>query len=713
MVQATTSRIAKVLAYWNPRAEPTEGSVEPSSASPGAATWMTMILRFGLACAGLFCWDAASQLFESNGAGMQALTVVAALGLWLLGLLLFLVSARRRPDPRLAWLILLASLLIFASDWQAQLPGQTGGATDVWLFSDYSAQVLRAGHNPYAEDMAGSFWVNRTNIRYQTPLLNGDLTTVMPYPALAFLIFVPFQWAGLSTQLVYPLFLLLTIIALFLSAPPQWRPIAVLPLLMTARFTGQAFGGSNDIVWAFFLVMMIWAWKRPGQRAMWFGLACAFKEQPWLLAPFLLIRLWHESRDASTTRRWRSLLEFAVVASTVFLVFNAPFIVWNAPLWWNRIGDSFSGNLILLGQGLASLTLFNVVTIPKAAFLLFMMATYGVALILYFRHFDGWREAMWLVPGAVFWLGHRSLNSYWFIFVLPFIAALLRSESFTASEPVPGDTFPEMIPPIPLERDRRPFSLALLLGLVVFIVGSLVVFKLGASPINLAVAEPIQVDGGSVSQLQVQVVNHSHLTLTPRFSVLGSAWQPFFWHIDQGPATLDPGAGGTYSLSPSQGDTSFGVNDGAEVIMTDVTTDDRRASAVVAPDLSSQVNDPVPNGDFLYWDINTQTPYLWGLTATDNAPKPVQLAPMESGRRTLQMTLPPVEDAINWSSVALRTWIPFPLSPIQIWVKPPPGANRPPNFDLAYGLELAPTGAPTRVWVLFGGEAGHGQLAPD
>jgi uncharacterized membrane protein len=39
---------------------------------------------------------------------------------------------------------------------------------------------------------------------------------------------------------------------------------------------------------------MVLVWQRPTLRAVLFGLACAYRQQPWLVAPFLLICIWNE-----------------------------------------------------------------------------------------------------------------------------------------------------------------------------------------------------------------------------------------------------------------------------------------------------------------------------------------------------------------------------------------------------------------------------------
>jgi hypothetical protein len=59
----------------------------------------------------------------------------------------------------------------------------------------------------------------------------------------------------------------------------------------------------------------------------------------------------------------------------------------------------------------------------------------------------------------------------------------------------------------------------------------------------------------------------------------------------------------------------------------------------------------------------------------------------------------------------LDTWIAL-LTPLSVWVNPPQNANRAPDFDLIYGLELLSTFDNQRAWVLFGDTEVSGEIEP-
>ena len=95
------------------------------------------------------------------------------------------------------------------------------GTTDLVIFQDYAARLPLQGENPYLHDLRPAFELHGSALTYSTPLLDGDYTGRMAYPALSALAFVPFIWAGLAAKWVYPLVFVATAITLW-RASPLW-----------------------------------------------------------------------------------------------------------------------------------------------------------------------------------------------------------------------------------------------------------------------------------------------------------------------------------------------------------------------------------------------------------------------------------------------------------------------------------------------------------
>ena len=665
----------------------------------------TMILRVGLVAHGILCWNAALQLYEGGDTVRQRVAIFLSLALSLFGFLLLILATRRHLVRHYVWLILPVIILIFFESLlltgiNQENAGVSAGSTDVLLFSDQAARLLRMGENPYESELSISLQLRRMTAMYTTPLLDGDITGRAAYPALSILLFVPAQWLGISMHLIYPLFLLLTLLALFLSAPPAIRPLITLPFLFDPHYIAYSLGGVSDIVWAFFLIMMVAQWRNDFMRAVWFGLACAFKQQPWLLAPLLLIRLWHELYGHPLRFRLWKLVELGLISGFVFLLFNAPFMLWNFDAWLTGVLEPLKASMIIFGQGVSMLMVAGLLNIPRAAFAMFSYGIYLVSLFLYGRHGRAWREAIWLIPALMLWMGHRSLSSYWYFYALPFALDLaqngLLSQRMTAG---------------PRHSQHLPvFSYALVGLVMVAIVGSLLFFAV--RPVNIAVEveRPIQTNNGQIDTLSLTVHNQSDKRVIPRISVQSWSDQPFFWQIVDGPEFLAPSEVGHYQIHTNTTRQSFNLRQGAQVIVTDASSYDLRGSTVIEGEFASRYYDPISNGSFeFWWTINGRlAPFAWGLMGTpaDN----VAYIKTDAGQPGVRLTLASGETA-NWATAMLDIWVPLPEDDILAWINVPADANVRPALNVVYGFEVIVTKTDQRVWILYGDEPAQGQLS--
>jgi uncharacterized membrane protein/Flp pilus assembly protein TadD len=622
--------------------------------------------------------------------------VLALAQFFLASVLLF--TAVLRHVPRWASLGILCALVLMWGSFlhihrvNHDLSGQVF-VTDVHMFSDYAASLVRMGENPYHYDTLDAYRVYRASKLYSTPLINGDVIGGVSYPSLSFLIYLPFQWLGIETSLIYPLAMLIGLLLIYWLAPPSIRPLAVVPFLVNPNYMLYSLGGVNDIIWAVLLCLMVVMWRRVLWAGLWFGLACAIKQQPWFLAPFLLIRLWH---DTPATARPRVLTQFSLSAAGIFLLLNAPFIAADPAAWLNGILLPLTQSMVLLGQGFSSLTLFGVIFFPQWVF---FSLTYGLLLILlllYIRFFHHWRDMLWIAPAVALWFAHRSLSSYWYFYLLPLVASVLMTlRAAEAGEPQLRTVLPAVSP----------------LWLVSFGIGAgaatvAVIFAFVPNPIRVEFIEPIRYESGE-TQINVRVSNQGERALTPRFSLQSWGEQPAFWNILHGDDQLEPNMDGIYTLTSRGNSNSFNFAVGAQLIVSDANSYGLRASTFLPPASLAYV-DRLPNSEFAYWNADGLAPYGWGrLGGTGTGT--ITLTTFE-GERALRFALnPPAEQSV---SAALDTWLMLPEMPIEIWVQPPPTANDAPDFDALYGLEIVLTANRQRFFVLFGAANAVGTL-PD
>ncbi len=616
-----------------------------------------------------------------------------------------MLAVLKHLPRRAIWAFPLGIALIFAATVQYEVVTkiQSGQfvSSDVFALTDYGANLTRMGQNPYAYDYHDYQYVYRMTRIFSTPLLNGNyISASIDYPALALLIPIPFLALHIPTQWVYPLFLLLTLAAVFLSAPRAIRPIILLPLLIDPAYIFFAFSGVSDIVWTFFACMTVVAWRRRWQSALWFGLACATKQQPWLFAPFLLIRIWHESEGLTPRQRWSELIQFTGITAAVFLVINAPFIVSAPQAWLSGVLVPFLASMITLGQGLTSLTLQGMVNIPKSANTAYVLIVMVIGLFIYWRHFWKFRPVMWIIPSIAFWFGQRSLASYWYFNLIPLLIDVAQGY------------FDD-----PFEAGRarvvniRPTLIAVGAG-ATLILGSLVWFAALPPPILVSVQRPITVQGVFVNNLTVQVTNVSRQTLNPRFSVQSWTEQPQFWSVEAGPSALPPGQSAYYRIRAANGPLAFNYGFGAQVIAADDNDYSLRGSEVIKGDVEQNFIDGIPNGNYEFWDAAANTPLSWGLiTSAARTPDTLALVQAPTVRYAARLTLNDATGA-DYTSAMLDTWLNLPTVPITLWVYPPKGSNQPDTLDLVYGVEIRSTFNDQAVWVLFGDRAATGEIRP-
>jgi hypothetical protein len=160
----------------------------------------------------------------------------------------------------------------------------------------------------------GTFWVDNA-FQYR-----------LTYPALPTLMLAVLDIFGLGNVTVLILiFHILLLCLIFFNAPHHLRPVVLLPLFLLKDFSLNIVIGVQDIVTSALIVAMLIAWRHSVLRAVLFGLACAFRQQPWLIAPFLAITIWYD--EGTNRERLGRIGTFVGISVGVFMLINLPFII--------------------------------------------------------------------------------------------------------------------------------------------------------------------------------------------------------------------------------------------------------------------------------------------------------------------------------------------------------------------------------------------------
>jgi hypothetical protein len=319
---------------------------------------------------------------------------------------------------------------------------------DAIALNECAARLLIAGADPYASlDIFACYGALSIGADRTTPLQRGQFANVRvyptddqldrawmlrqrdggnvefvtrpSYPALSFLLLVPFVAAGIDTNYLYLLCLFVAMALIAWRTPVGLRPFMLTGLLGAPCLVAFTVGGSADLLYALPLVAA-WMWRDRLGGAIAFGLATAIKQIAWFVAPFYLIAV-------IATSGWRAAVKHAAIAAAILLATNAPFIAWHPADWLAGVLTPVVEPMFPRGAGLVFLgTNAGFPLLPATAYL----AMEGLAMLVCLT--VAWRGrrtspeigiALALIPLFFAW---RSLFSYFFLIPLFAFAGLAR-----------------------------------------------------------------------------------------------------------------------------------------------------------------------------------------------------------------------------------------------------------------------------------------------
>jgi uncharacterized membrane protein len=294
--------------------------------------------------------------------------------------------------------------------------------TDVLAYRHYAAILfVTKGANPYTQNMANALAMFNVQPSDLTPLTSGTYLATFQYPALHFLVFVPFVWLGLrDMRWVLVLFEIGTVLILYVKGPRKLRLLLLLPLFAGSDLMINYTAASvSDALWVLPLLFAAFYTDRPVVSGIFYGVACAVKQMPWILAPFLLIYMMQAKEGRDLRERITRTTKFAFTAFALFLVFNLPFMIQNFGAWLGDVLTPMTEDLVILSQGPSGL-----LPVDKAFYTVMVAAVAAVLLVNYYVYFEKLRYTVWIFPGIVLWFSYRALTSY-IIYWMPLMLASL------------------------------------------------------------------------------------------------------------------------------------------------------------------------------------------------------------------------------------------------------------------------------------------------
>jgi len=320
---------------------------------------------------------------------------------------------------------------------------------DAIALNECAARLLIAGRNPYTDlDLFACYGSLGIGADRTTPLRRGlfandviypsdqDMDIVWDlrsrgeganeefvwrpsYPALSFALLVPFVGAGIDTNYLYVLCLLVAMAVVVWRAPSGLRPFMLTGLLGAASLAAFTVGGSSDLLYALPLVIA-WIWRDRRWAAIPFGLAVATKQIAWFFAPYYLIAV-------ATERGWRAALRDLGIAGAIFAVTNAPFVVADPRAWVLGVLTPLLEPMFPRGAGAVFLSTSGAIPLlPSVVYAGAELAAFAVCLAVAWRTRRTSPELGAVLAVVPLYFAWRSLFSYFFLLPLFAFAAAAR-----------------------------------------------------------------------------------------------------------------------------------------------------------------------------------------------------------------------------------------------------------------------------------------------
>ncbi len=288
-----------------------------------------------------------------------------------------------------------------------------GYASDALAFDHYSAQLLLSGRDPYGADMTPAYAAFHVPRSMVTPTTSGGTVTVQSYPALAFLVYAPFVLAHVGSMLwVNVALLFVAILLAYALVPPENRIAIGLIVVAVQEFVYFATGAVTDIVWVVPMIAVAALWdESPEWAAVWFGVACAIKQDAWFVVPFALLH-WRSTRTAG-------------ILAAAFLIPNLPFIIWNPQAWVMGVLAPLVTHPVPFGSGFVQLLASGLLPASAALLALPWILAFLLCLYLYVRDAAKYHWLPFIAPAVVLFFAPRSLANYFLYW--PLIAIVYAS----------------------------------------------------------------------------------------------------------------------------------------------------------------------------------------------------------------------------------------------------------------------------------------------
>ena len=281
--------------------------------------------------------------------------------------------------------------------------------TDEFLIDLYSAIKFMHGFNPYNPAVtAGVFSYFKTfNLDLNvTPTMSGKDITLLGYPALAFLIYIPYIYIGKFANLIISVISFIPFALVYFKFRDKKIALyAILSILLNIIFLYASAFSLIGLVWIVFLMASYYFREKPIYSGLFFGLSLSAKQFPAFMFPFMFYMIYRE-------KGLKDAIKWTVSAFILFIAINGYFIARSPVLYFRDIMSSETMNLIGIGFGPSQISFLNFVHLPTDFFTALLIISFIFFIAMYVMHYDTLKFTLFVFPLFFMIFNYRLLITY-------------------------------------------------------------------------------------------------------------------------------------------------------------------------------------------------------------------------------------------------------------------------------------------------------------
>ncbi len=283
------------------------------------------------------------------------------------------------------------------------------GIGDEYIIDSYASMVFLSGKNPYIpQNMAGLFaYFSNFNLDYSTPIMTGGYVHIMDYPALAFLVYLPYKYIGRFSYTLISCLSIIPFILIYKSISNKKLALfAMMSLLINIPFLYVSYAALIGILWASMIMVSYYYINRNTKLSgIFFGLALSAKQFPAIIFPFMLYMVYKE-HGIKEAFKW---LLYIILT---FLIINGYFIYLSPINYIKAVLAPEILDIYGIGYGISQISFLGYAYIPKIFFSISFFGSIIIFFIIYIKRYDQFKYALFTFPIITMFFNYRVLLQY-------------------------------------------------------------------------------------------------------------------------------------------------------------------------------------------------------------------------------------------------------------------------------------------------------------